>query len=133
MFNWMTENGRLRNRYGDRLDARSLSDAQRAFFLNEDVRDNKDPMGNYTVQMITSGIAEVHFAFTDVYCFDDHGDRKHWMTYASERNDIYRELFGKYPEFTGSNESRYRLDDASLISITIDAMDHTIQPARRSK
>ena len=131
MFRFMTENGRLKKRYGDSLDSRWLSDEQRAFFLDPRVKDNQDPMGNYTVQRTTSEVLEVHFVFDDIYRFDTHDDSVHWSDYASLRNGIYKDIFGRTPEVSGTHESRYRLAEGTLISITIDAEDKTPRSERR--
>ena len=133
VWQWV-ENMGLKRRYGSGLEIATLSDAQRAFLLHKEVRDHRDPMGNYTVQLTSDNEYEADLAFTDVHGFNNHDGVMHWSDYASKRNEFYKKEMGLgFPVRAGSHESLYKLDDDSLVSITIRSEDKRDRSERKPR
>ena len=116
----MFENLKLRLRYGKKFNVNSLSFVQKKLLLDERVKNNIDGLGNKTVNLLENKTEGVSLSLIDKYCYNCHGDKKNKVDYVLERSKIYKEIFKRFPEYTGSFENRYRLSDDNLVSITFD-------------
>lgn len=121
MFDFLiSENFKLRRRYGKILNIESLTSEQKKLLLDQRVKDNVDGLGNRTVGLLENKIEGVSLSLVDEYCYNNYVDKKNKGDYVLERSKIYRKILDKFPEYSGSWENRYRLSDGSLISVSFE-------------
>ena len=116
----MFENFRLSRRYGKNLHIKSLTPEQKELLLDERIKDNIDGLEKKTVQLAPNTTEGVSLSLVDTYHYNCYDNKKNRPDYTIERSGIYREIFGRFPEYIGSWENRYRLSDDSLVSITFE-------------
>ncbi len=100
---WM-QNITLTRRYGKEFDYAGLNDDQRAFLLDKRVRNNQDPMGNRTVQLVE--IVDGELRVTDTYAFNAKPDQLLASTYRDDRERTFGELVGDRTEASDIMDTR---------------------------
>lgn len=119
----MFERLKFRIRYGKILDFKSLSDEQKRLLFDPRIKNHVDRLGKKTVEIVENKVNGIDLSLVDRYSYNSHNNKKNKGDYVLERTQTYREVIGRFPEYVGSWENRYRLNDNSLVSITFDIDD----------